>query len=317
MTYPPKSKWLWNGCAAGAFGALAICIWQIATDHPSWHYHHRTTGFTHPIQFGNLALLLGLISLTGMPSKARHIQLQRFWLIFGAVCGFLASLLSGSRGGWILFPTILIATTIYLTLHKQRIKAFLLVTIAALLLCSTLIIPQSRIIERIETAKKEVIAYNEAGDATTSVGARLQMWEFAWKLFTQKPLVGWTQLGYSKEIKTATNRKELDPIMESFNHPHNEMLDSASKRGALGLLALLLTYMTPLLIFTRHFKAASTPEQRRLAIAGALIPIAYIVFGLTQSFLPHNSGTMMYFYMTSYIWATLYNAKMKVRTDGT
>jgi O-antigen ligase len=54
-------------------------------------------------------------------------------------------------------------------------------------------------------------------------------------------------------------------------------------------------------LFARHF---SEPDltKRSIAVAGVLLPVTYIDFGLTQVFLSHNSGVMMYAFWLAVLW---------------
>ena len=78
-----------------------------------------------------------------------------------------------------------------------------------------------------------------------------------------------------------------------FTHAHNEILDRQVKHGLLGLLALLALYAAPIIAFSAYLRHKDL-AKRSLAVAGVLLPFVFIDFGLTQAFLRHNSGVMMY-----------------------
>ena len=300
---PPQARWLWHGVVVGALGALMVGGWQILSGHPSWSNDHRITGFNNAIQFGNLALLLGLLSLCGWNAASTRRLLWRSWLSVGFAAGLLASLLSGSRGGWL--SLVLLAGMAFLYLlasgHWRAIVA--LVILGTVGLWAALQLPQLHLQERIALAQHQVHVYREHGNAATSVGARLQMWQFGWSLYRERPILGWSQQGYMEQKRLAMDAKRLDPYQAEFNHPHNEILDAASKRGTVGLLILLLAYASPLFLFAGIFRSTANRQLRALGLAGMVVPIAYIGFGLTQAFLPHNNGITMYVYVLCLIWA--------------
>src|SRR5690554_6634633 len=93
-------------------------------------------------------------------------------------------------------------------------------------------------------------------------------------------------------------------VAERYSDPHNEFLDALAKRGAIGLAVLLALYLVPMRLFAQHL-AARNYELRSLAVAGVLLPVAYIDFGLSQAYLTHNSGVMMYAFLLVVIWASL------------
>ncbi|HSP32123.1 MAG TPA: ligase, partial [Halomonas sp.] len=50
---------------------------------------------------------------------------------------------------------------------------------------------------------------------------------------------------------------------------------------------------------------AANLEVRALAVAGVLLPVAYIDFGLTQTLMEHNSGVMVYAFWLVVLWSQL------------
>jgi O-antigen ligase len=86
---------LWWGVIGGALAALPFVAWQriaLGIDRPG--------GLINAITFGDLALLLALLSVTAaidMRDKPARPGLAGL----GALAGLAASLLTGSRGGWL------------------------------------------------------------------------------------------------------------------------------------------------------------------------------------------------------------------------
>lgn len=304
---PPKARWLWHGVVIGAIGAAGIALYQASQlIYLVRTGEFRANGFTNAIQFGNIALLLGIISICGWKAAPSRRVLWRLWLITGFASGLLASLLSSSRGGWLSLALLALVGALSLV-FKRRWHASIRLTV--LCIAGTWIalqVPQLHLQKRITLAKAEVRAFQQQGKADTSVGARLQMWQFAWKLYREKPLLGWTQQGYMEKKQSSVAAKQLDPLLGEFNHPHNDALDAASKRGTVGLLILLLVYATPFILFLKSYSEADQSAHKAVCMAGMVMPIAYFGFGLTQAFLPHTSGIVIYVY-ASCLLATLCN----------
>lgn len=99
----------------------------------------------------------------------------------------------------------------------------------------------------------------------------------------------------------------IDSGVLIYDHAHNEFLDTLAKRGLLGLAMLLALYLLPMKLFVRQLHARDM-ELRSLAAAGVILPVAYIDFGLTQVFLSHNSGVMIYGFWLAVLWGS-YRAK--------
>ena len=308
---PPQNRWVWHGLVIGALGAAGTALYeassQIEAVSSGWF---RANGYTNAIQFGNIALLLGVLALCGWNANSAKRILLRAWLTLGFAAGLLASLLSGSRGGW-LSLVLLAGLGSFHLIAAKRWRAIAFFTIIGLVgSWLALQIPQLHLKERISIAMSEAQDYREHGNAATSVGARLQMWHFGWGLYLEKPLFGWTQRGYMEKKRHAIDAKQLDPVKAEFNHPHNELLDTAAKRGTVGLLILLSVYVTPFWLFYKQFRTTNNPNTRALSMAGMAVPVAYFGFGLTQSFLPHNSGVMVYVFILCGLWAASLSANL-------
>ena len=96
---PVSTAFLRWGCWAGAAGAGLLAAWQ-------WWAHDgdRASGYTNAIQFGNLALLLALWSWVWSRHETR--PLLRWTGRVAMLLGGLASVASGSRGGWVVAPVL-------------------------------------------------------------------------------------------------------------------------------------------------------------------------------------------------------------------
>ncbi|MEH3085502.1 MAG: O-antigen ligase family protein [Xylophilus ampelinus] len=218
--------------------------------------------------------------------------------------GLCGSLLSQSRGGWLglLLALPVLAYAANTCIPRRRIA----VAVAAVLVPLSIgaAMPGSPVRDRIDNAVHEVDAYETRGDADTSLGQRLEHWKLAWRMGLQKPAFGWTQRGYNEEKQRAAAAGEVAPIVLQFNHAHNEYLDVFAKRGAAGVLVLLLLYLVPFAFFWPRNK--DQDDRRGLRLAGLAIPVCYAGFGLTQAFIGHNSGTLFFVFMTTAFCACLW-----------
>lgn len=298
LAYPPRMAWMWCGIALGAIGAGTWAGWQKLVEGVD-----RASGFTYVIQFGNLSMLLGILCLAGLGWAVVQPH-RRAWVILvslGAVAGILGSLFSGSRGGWIGIPVVLLV--LYRGYGRQLSARLKLVAIAVVMAgaVAAVAIPQTGVKHRIEAAINDVSQYVTRSNPVTSVGARFEMWKGASYLIAEKPFLGWGESGYQQGMQQLAERGVIDSSVLIFGHAHNEFIDALAKRGLLGLAVLLALYLVPMRLFARHLDADDL-RLRSLAVAGVLLPVAYIDFGLTQVFLGHNSGVMMYAFWLAVLW---------------
>nr|WP_290955658.1 O-antigen ligase family protein [Halomonas sp.] len=300
MAYPPRLSWLWTGLALGAIGAGGWAGWQKLVE-GEW----RATGFTHVIQFGNLSMLLGILCFAGLgwawvlPRRLPWVAL----LLFGGLMGMLGSLFSGSRGGWIGLPFVLLVFYRGYGRHLPGlVKGAMLVAIVA---GASLmyVLPQTGVQSRVHEAFDDVSRYVSGESLTNSVGARFEMWKGASQLILEKPLIGWGDNGYQKGMQGLADQGVIHPEVTLYGHAHNEFIDAWAKRGLIGLVVLLTLYLIPMKFFARRLDSPDL-ELRSLAVAGVLLSVAYIDFGLSQVFLSHNSGVMMFAFLLAVLWGS-------------
>ncbi|MFC0336335.1 O-antigen ligase [Kushneria avicenniae] len=305
LAYPPRASFIWSGFAVGAISAGSWALWQRLIEEEA-----RARGFTHVIQYGDINMLLGIMCIAGMGWASSQFKSQRWmWLLgAGAIMGILGSLMSGSRGGWVGFPIVLFV--IYKT-YKDFLPRKKLISLGAVIALAGVVlyaVPQTGVQHRVHAAFHDVAGFMHDGNAHSSLGARFEMWRGAIILIPEKPLFGHGSLGYEHARDNLIADNRLDPIVGNYGHVHNEYLDALLKRGAAGLVVLLLLYLVPLKLFAQRISSKCI-TLRSFALAGMLLPISYIDFGLSQVLLVHNSGVMMYAFVLVVLWAGLRQAE--------
>lgn len=300
LAYPPRLGWLWSGLALGGMAVGSWAAWQ-----KLFSGVERAGGYTHVIQFGNISMLTGILCLAGM-GWAMVQPNRKQWLLLlglGALGGVLGSLFSGSRGGWVGLPVVL--WVLYRGYGRDlttplKIGALAIVIVGVLCVYA---VPQLGVQQRVHQAFDDIERYVSGESRTSSVGARFEMWKGASHLIIEKPLLGWGHNGYQQGMQSLADAGVIDPGVLQFGHAHNEFIDTTAKRGILGLIALLFLYLVPMRLFMRQLHSPNL-ELRSLAVAGALLPVAYIDFGLSQVFLAHNSGVMIYTFWLVVLWGS-------------
>ncbi|WP_372972814.1 O-antigen ligase family protein [Marinobacter sp.] len=296
--YPPSPAWLWVGIALGATGGGLIGVYHVFVQGMP-----RAGGSMNPIQFGNLSILLGLLSMCAIfwqkENRTKNGLLTAFFGL-SVILGILGALLSGSRGGWLallVVPIVLIGGYIRQFRKKSMIAGLVALTVAV----STLVGLAGDIVEqRIDNAAAEFEAYQTHNDASSSVGVRLELWKSAWLLGSSKPLLGWGTNGITEGKQQLIEAGKVKADVLRFSHAHNDYLDLFQKRGVPGLASMLALYLLPMVAFIREIR--HQPDQRSMAFAGLATVICYAIFSLTQAFLEHNSGAMVYAFSIVLLW---------------
>lgn len=305
----PAVAW---GCAVGGMAAGLVAVGQTALQHLP-----RAQGHTNAIQFGNLSLLIAVwCAALGLACATRQRRLALACAL-GALGGLVASLLSGSRGGWMTLPVLLLALIWFLHPHRSTasVQRRSLHALGLTLLLSGSLLATPTVRDRVQLGWQEW-GTADAMEANTSVGLRRSLWVYAWEQGQSAPLLGIGQQSFVDRMPAAIAHGQLPSDALLLNHAHNEWLDMFAKRGWLGCLCLALFFAVPGVAFWRLLRAADAQmrapqpaaaawQQVRLAaLCGLLTVLGFLGFGLTQVMFAHNNGNVMYLLSVT-LWLAL------------
>lgn len=314
--HAPRIPWFWAGLAVGAAGSGIVAIYQMSVLGLS-----RATGFTNAIQYGDLSLYLGLacaVMLLGLWGRWR--PWQRVTIAVAMLLGLYGSLLSSTRGGWIVVPVAVPLAALALARFRRSRQAVRGIVAALVVSAGLVSLTAPEISERVAEARQDVAIYMSTGNAATSVGQRVAHWKLAWEMGLDRPWTGWGLQGYAAEKQRRVEAGLAHPYVLQFGHAHNEVMDLWAKRGGLGVAVLLCFYAVPLALFWPLRRRVLRPDGSLdtvalcLRIVGTLLPVSYIGFGLTQVFLSHNSGNMFYLFMCMLVHGMLLGRERSAAT---
>lgn len=295
----PRAAVLAWACVLGAASAGLTALWEVLVQQQD-----RADGYTNAIQFGNLALLLGLWSgLWALQGSTWPLRAAG-WM--GALLGVVASLASGSRGGWITLPVLLLLALWlgHSARHAGATRQGLRATAVTTLVC-LVVVALPPVQERVQLATDEFVRQEQQFD-NSSIGLRMAFWNLAWTQGKAHPLIGIGQAEYERRQREAVERQEMPAQAVMFNHAHNEWLDMFAKRGLVGVLGLLLFYAVPGVLFWRALRRIQpdhpdTHARRAAALCGLTTVLGFLGFGMTQVMFAHNNGNLMYLLAVS-LW---------------
>lgn len=294
--YPARQSTLMFGFACGACISGTIAIYdKLYLD------MDRAFGDGMPIQSGNISMTLGLFCLCAyFWYKNKQNTKLALLMLFACAMGILGSFLSGTRGGWILLPLIVLSIIIHFKDSICRMDKFA-AAFFGLGLLGLVAIPQTGVLGRISVAHSEIVQFVDGGNKNTSLGIRFQLWSSAWNAFLDKPFFGWGNNGirqsYAEQFATGKMTKF---IYDLKYHAHNQFLDEMAKRGVIGLLALFCVYIYPLFLYRRH-RASNSLAYILIAVAA----LTLIDYSLSQAFINHNSGIVFFFACFAILIASL------------
>ena len=307
---PPRPAAFLAGLPFGCVGMGALALWQVER-----LGFDRATGYTNAIQWGNLGLLLACMAAVSLAVFWRsHRWPWRLGMGLAVVMGLVASLLSQARGGWlavvVIFPVWLWLAWRIRPQRFVRLLAALTLVLAglALALAFTPILH-----DRVGLAVQEVSGYWHGGEENTSLGLRLAQYELVGQMIPQKPWLGWGAQGFVQEMQRRVNAGDYVPQMMNYPEVHNLFLDAWVKVGVGGVLLQAALFAWVLAMFwpsrqrmARHAED-SAPWRHALVlrVMGTLVPVGYVVFGMSQPFFNHNSGIMFFVFYVAVLWGML------------
>lgn len=314
LRYPPKFNWLINSMVIGSYiSGLSAIICS--------YYYHQNRAFTNdntifflkgfmPIQSGNMAMTLGIISLVITIYHLKNREHLLFIIsLFGSIFGIFASILSGSRGGWIFTPIAIIYMIIS---NRKYINKKIAISFSVLIiLFSVSIINTSIFKEKYNQTINNLVQFNK-GDSNTSLGIRFELWKSAIYTIPYNPIIG---SGFEKRTELTTQFMKQGkvnlPISFANWHSHNQYLEALSVRGIIGFLGLIGILLMPLFIF-RNNKDNDSHQLSLINQCGIVSIIMMIGYCLSQVMLGHNSGIIFYSIITSTLLAQSINLYQKV-----
>lgn len=311
---PPAASAWWWGVVVGA-----LCAGGIAAHEHFWLGRWRPDNGMNAIPFGNLALLLGTLSLTALvllphALGRRFAVLQNAVLVLAALAGLLASVLSGTRGGWVVFPALalLLCGAALASLPRGRVVALVAVLMTALLAMAFL--PRASVSARVGQGVENLQGYAR-GDAGTSLGVRLEMWRAGWHLIQEKPLLGWGEGKLEAQRDQWVAEGRFNGGISQYDQLHSDIVDTLARRGIVGMVSLFALYLMPLGLFWHYWRRAGHAgneavqrEVRAFALCGALVVVAFMGFGLSQSMLRDPRGLAGFLGLLVACWCLLKQA---------
>ena len=259
-------------------GAIAALVAVMAAN-PGGRIDASTSYMNH-IHLGDMALLLGFLSLFSLNWLQADHQLVKLLKIMGLIAGLTVSALSGTRGGWMAIPVFVFVFIYFRTngrLFNKLLLAMLLIGVLGLLGYFFI----EPIHQRLWMIYSDLSQFS-GGHADTSIGVRLQLWNAAFHLIAQNPVFGVGAAGFARAMDGLSAAGFITPIAAGLGkgEVHNEILAHTVRFGIFGLASILAVYFVPFVIFLRA--ARSKIQQKNVAaMMGMCVTLGFFVFGLT------------------------------------
>jgi O-antigen ligase len=269
-------KWADLSFALGALASFAMAV-LLPRD---WGDGRIGSPFLNPIHFGDTALVLGVLSVLSLNWWRRDPCAVRVLKLVALVAGLGASLLSGSRGGWIAVPVVALLIVFARGRGKSWHRNALLALAIVVALVATYAL-SSTVRGRMGDISSDIASYTQ-GHKDTSVGIRLQLYEAAFRLIGRQPVFGLGDEGFRDQMNSLAQQGMITPLAAKFGEgeAHNQLLAYSANYGVVGGVLLLGIYVVPIWYFALRLNAA-TSATRRSALMGLAFAVSFLIFGMT------------------------------------
>lgn len=273
---PRMLAWSDLSFALGALASLAILL--IAPQDTG--IDRLSSRFLNPIHYGDIALVLGALSILSLNWWRKDSLPVRIIKIAGLIAGIAASILTGSRGGWIAMPVVAVLILYVRGRGKSR-RWNALFPLATVAILAGVFFFSLSARDRISDISSDFMHYRQ-GQKDTSLGIRLQLYEAAIKVVRREPVLGLGAHGFRDSMQSLAATGLLTPVAAQAGEgeTHNQLFAYLTDYGLIGALALLSIYVVPGAIFWKQLNVPTAPA-RRAALMGLTFVVAFWIFGLT------------------------------------
>lgn len=287
-----------RGVAIASFTASGITLFDVLV-----HGSVRVFGWRHQwnaVPFGNFSLLLGFIAFAGCVRAMFSAERERARVAIGlaaAIAGIHASILSGTRGGWLAIPALLVVTLwAALRTWRSRVIAsrrFVPALAATLVFAVSALLVSDNAQYRIDLAVEQVGAFlsGDSSDAQAiddSTELRLEMWKWGLERAAEHPLTGLGLANYGEARRQAVESGRMPAPFAGLANLHNELITSLALGGIPTALAVVAFWLLTGSLFVRRIG-----DERTFffATSGLLVVVGTCIFSMTEGLFGTSAGT--------------------------
>lgn len=251
----------------------------------------RAYGITNWVSFGGLSITLAIMCLAiGSFSTTRR---SKSFFYTGVVFAVWASVLSGSRGTWLVFLPCLIVW-FFINPKSWSVKTRSMTAfISLLIIIVSYHLPVIK--PRVDQAIVEVNSYYTNNTVNTSLGLRLEVWRASMISIIENPILGIGEGNFKNEMQQLSDQELIYPnITTKIAHVHNEYISAFLHRGIPGLLSLLLLFLIPLIAFSKALMNEKNKSEKIVPAIGVTLIISTMTFSLSDIFFSQHQYTIFF-----------------------
>lgn len=286
------------GFMAGVLGGTGNLVWV------SWPHLSRPSMDQYTtVGFSNALLLITILVLFSLGWQlTRFKRTEQFFKIAVVFIGLFGVIIAETRSSWIAMPFFIV---IGLILIRKSVSVWrlILMGVVAIVIAAGAFLANPSLVARSKLAVKEYVeCRTTTPNADTSICIRIQLWRASWYMFKANPLLANAgSAGFEEKLADLHKQGIVSEVTsKEFGEPHNDFFFALAHYGLMGLLAFLLMYCVPALMFAWRLRTHFPQDIRVAAGMGLAVCSGFVAFGLTEAMF--RSMRMLSFYSVMIAW---------------
>jgi putative inorganic carbon (HCO3(-)) transporter len=259
--------------------------------------------------------------LIGLVFKSSY---SKSWKVvfFGVLMLFtVALILSYTRAAWV---SLIGALGVYI-LIRLRIKFSTVIGIAAVFFVA-LFISWDTIVMKMEQNRQDSSAeITEHIQSITNISTdasnleRLNRWSAAWRMFKERPFVGWgpgTYMFQYAPFQLSSEKTRISTNAGDKGNAHSEYIGPLSESGVFGMLSFLILIICVVYYSITLYPRIKNKEHRMYLINLFLGLVTYLIHGILNNFLDTDKASAPFWgFIAAIVAIEVYHLKEKVESN--
>lgn len=252
------------------------------------------------------ALAMILPFMIGLLFLKQYSYLQKIVAFVILLIIIVGLVLSYTRAAWLSLVVAFVAFIILLFKIKFRTIVLLLVSFGLILS-----LVWTQLIMKLERNKQDASSnFTEQIQSVTNISTdasnleRLNRWSCAYRMFLDKPLLGWGPGTYMFKYAPYQLSYERTIISTNFGevgNAHSEYLGPLSEQGILGLIIMLTLVFTTLYYAVNLYRKSNDRNIKIIVLSATIGLITYYIHGLLNNFLDTDKLSALFWAYTAII----------------
>jgi putative inorganic carbon (hco3(-)) transporter len=222
---------------------------------------------------------------------------RQFLYVVTMLLIILAIVLSFTRAAWL--SIVISLGVMIITLLKIKFKYILLggIIIVFYFIGQRLVLVQKMEMNRIESSARISDHLKSMSNIRTDESnlERLNRWGSAFRMFEERPFLGWGPATYSfKYAPFQLNKTSISTDNGDMGNAHSEYIGPLAEQGILGPISFLIIAVFTLITGFRVYHRLNDPHLKNIVLGFILGFISYLIHGTLNNFLDTDKACALF-----------------------